>query len=419
MYQQSLYPSSIAGGVHWTPNHSAAQDRLTNFLPYAAVAYAKGRNYDLGPENRSNVSALSPWIRSRLLLETDVIQQVLKTHTAQDADKFVQEVLWRGYFKGWLEQHPQMWARYKKGVVQQLDRTETDASLASRYNDALTARTGIDCFDAWTSELLLTGYLHNHARMWYASIWVFTLGLPWELGADFFLRHLLDGDPASNTCSWRWVTGLHTKGKIYLAQASNIATYTEQRFNPDGLLAESASALQEEPQKYQPLRFDSPNLQGIRVGLLITEEDCSAHRLDFKGDVTAVLALTNFTQRSILTSPPLVEDFTTQAVASAAERAAQTLSCPVSTKASDDWHEALAEWASSNQLDVIITARVTQGPVRKRLFQAIEDFKVELIEVTRHYDQLVWPESKAGFFRLKKKIPKILASLTQHEAPKN
>jgi deoxyribodipyrimidine photo-lyase len=64
-------------------------------------------------------------------------------------------------------------------------------------------------------ELVETGYLHNHARMWFASIWIFTLRLPWELGADFFLRHLLDGDAASNTLSWRWVAGLHTKGKHY------------------------------------------------------------------------------------------------------------------------------------------------------------------------------------------------------------
>ncbi len=76
------------------------------------------------------------------------------------------------------------------------------------------------------------GYLHNHARMWFASIWIFTLRLPWVLGADFFMRHLCDGDPASNTLSWRWVAGLHTRGKTYLARASNIATYTGGRFTP-------------------------------------------------------------------------------------------------------------------------------------------------------------------------------------------
>ena len=71
--------------------------------------------------------------------------------------------------------------------------------------------------------------------MWFASIWIFSLGLPWTLGADFFLRHLVDGDPASNTLSWRWVAGLHTRGKTYAARAENIARYTEGRFHPQGL----------------------------------------------------------------------------------------------------------------------------------------------------------------------------------------
>ncbi len=64
---------------------------------------------------------------------------------------------------------------------------------------------------------------------------MFTLGLPWALGADFFMRNLLDGDPASNTLSWRWVAGLHTRGRAYAARTENIARYTQGRFNPKGL----------------------------------------------------------------------------------------------------------------------------------------------------------------------------------------
>ena len=93
----------------------------------------------------------------------------------------------------------------------------------------IEARSGIPAMDAWTSELIETGYLHNHARMWYASIWIHTLKLPWTLGAEFFLRNLLDGDVASNTLSWRWVAGLHTVGKFYLAQKSNICKFTAGR----------------------------------------------------------------------------------------------------------------------------------------------------------------------------------------------
>ena len=73
-------------------------------------------------------------------------------------------------------------------------------------------------------ELKETNYLHNHARMWFASIWIFTLDLPWQLGAEFFMKHLYDGDAASNTLGWRWVAGIQTQGKNYLA--SDCLLYT-------------------------------------------------------------------------------------------------------------------------------------------------------------------------------------------------
>ena len=66
--------------------------------------------------------------------------------------------------------------------------------------------------------------------MWFASIWIFTLDLPWELGAEFFLKHLYDGDSASNTLGWRWVAGIQTPGKHYLASEWNIKKFTNNRY---------------------------------------------------------------------------------------------------------------------------------------------------------------------------------------------
>ena len=160
-----------------------------------------------------------------------------------------------GYFKGWLEQHPTVWTAYRDDVANLVVHLCDHEGLAQRYEWAVSGQTGISCFDAWAAELVETGYLHNHSRMWFASIWIFTLKLPWQLGADFFYRHLIDGDPASNTLSWRWVGGLHTRGKTYLARPSNIEKYTEGRFAPYGQLAPSAAPLSEDTShQRQPLR---------------------------------------------------------------------------------------------------------------------------------------------------------------------
>ena len=221
----------------WQPTRQAALECLRAFLPQAGRAYAANRNFDLGPQDRTNVSGLSPYIRHRLILEEEVLPATLQRHSLSTAAKFLQEVFWRTYFKGWLEQRPLVWTRYRTELEALVQRLEKDDSLRERYTRAVEGETGIQCFDSWATELLRTGYLHNHARMWFASIWIFTLDLPWQLGADFLYRHLLDGDPASNTLGWRWVGGLHTQGKTYLARASNIARYTHSRFNPQGQLA--------------------------------------------------------------------------------------------------------------------------------------------------------------------------------------
>ncbi|WP_404818261.1 FAD-binding domain-containing protein, partial [Roseobacter sinensis] len=225
------------------PTRTAALERLSAFLPRAGRHYAARRNYDLGPGRHHGVSGLSPYLRCRLITEEEVLQAVLARHAPQAAEKFIQEVFWRTYWKGWLELRPGVWDEYRRDLRRQWDDVQTQAGLRDRWEAACTGDTGIACFDGWADELVNTGYLHNHARMWFASIWIFTLELPWELGADFFLRHLLDGDPASNTLGWRWVAGIQTVGKTYLARPDNIAKYTEGRFGVPGRLAGYGGAI--------------------------------------------------------------------------------------------------------------------------------------------------------------------------------
>ncbi|MEO1252417.1 MAG: FAD-binding domain-containing protein [Pseudomonadota bacterium] len=412
MTQMSFLKPDETSAAAPVATSDAARARLKAFVPSAGAQYARRRNFDLGPDDRSNVSVLSPWVRRRLILEEDILRVTLATHSLSAAEKFVQEVFWRGYFKGWLEHRPAVWTRYKQNLIALVDRLESDALLERRYAEAVEGRTGIECFDVWARELIATGYLHNHARMWFASIWIFTLELPWELGADFFYRHLLDGDPASNTCSWRWVGGLHTAGKTYLARPDNIKKYTDGRFEPAGQLAREAPAL-EEPNSPAPAApvLDDAEAPGPRVGLLITEEDCSPESLMLPATPTAILALASATPVSVLPMSETVQDFSVAAVKDAAARAEAHFGVGCEEHAEEDWAGAIADWADRHKLDGVVAARAGLGPVQKRLRNACKDKPAPLIEIARDYDRSVWPHARAGFFGLKKKIPSILAEL--------
>ncbi|MDJ0941096.1 MAG: FAD-binding domain-containing protein [Woeseiaceae bacterium] len=407
MSDHTLYPDA---------SRAAGLERLTEFLPRAGRDYARTRNFDYGPDNRGNVSVLSPYVRHRLVLESEVLEQTLERHSSTAAEKFVQEVFWRAYFKGWLEQHPDVWRRYRRDLVAAISTLEVDADLCAAYDRAVTGQTGIDCFDAWVDELTRTGYLHNHARMWFASIWIFTLRLPWQLGADFFLRHLLDGDPASNTLSWRWVGGLHTRGKTYLARVSNITSYTDDRFNPVGQLAAAAPPLAEDepPTRVALPEVPLPELKG-RVGLLITEEDCHGLPLELDTQPTAVLGLTATALRSPLTVGQPAAAFAAAAVADGTARTAAAFEVPSRTQNSVRWDDALTEFAAEHALDTIVTAYAPVGPVAELLRsteKTLDERDISLVRVRRHYDEATWPYAGKGYFKLKSRIPEILDTLS-------
>ena len=194
---------------------------LNNFSKNEILNYSSNRNYDLGKPHH-NVSKLSPFFRRRYISEEEVLRIILKNHKVENIQKFIEEIFWRTYWRGWLETHPWVYDDYKK----------------YKENVFPPSKTGIGCFDHWCDELIETGYLHNHSRMWFASIWIFTLGLSWQSGAKFFEDNLLDFCPASNTLGWRWVAGIQTIGKPYLARAENIKEFTKNRIYPQNQLNE-------------------------------------------------------------------------------------------------------------------------------------------------------------------------------------
>ena len=389
--------------------------RLQAFAPAMGRRYASGRNYDHGPGKHAAVSMLSPWIRRRLVTETEVFAAALAAHGQEPAEKFIEEVIWRGYFKGWMERRPQVWDSYRKGLLDDLADLGRDRRLRRDVSRAEAGETGLACFDAWAQELADTGYLHNHARMWFASIWIFTLGLPWRLGADFFYRHLIDGDPASNTLGWRWVAGLHTRGKPYRAQAWNIATFTGQRFAPrDSDLAEVVTGLEAtEPDGLPPLlplRAVTTPQPGRPTGLLITEEDCRIEDFALDGlDIRAAATLAASHLRSPLPVADAVAQFEDVALADAATRARGTAAALRA-----DHPEALARWATGAGVTQIVTPYVPRGPLYDWLTEATPALAAQgivLAEWRRDWDCAIWPHATAGFLKVKQQIPRILQQM--------
>ena len=398
-----------------SPTRKAALERLKAFAPRMGRAYAERRNYDPGPDERSHVSGLSAHVRHRLVTEGELVETALKAHGLNAAEKFIQETCWRTYWKGWLDQRPSVWADYRFAVTRELQALEREGGLLSRYEEAIEGRTGIACFDAWARELIEHGYLHNHARMWFASIWVYTLDLPWALGADFFLRHLMDGDPASNTLSWRWVCGLQTRGKTYLARASNIERFTGGRFSPgDGELAPEAPPLDPEPVHPDPAPLGPAELPDPDAPSLILVHDEDGHAESWKADtlnVRAVAGLAAIDARSPLGPGARALAFTLGALDDSCTRAAAHFGA-----ARVDLAEPADLVASARDSGVrqVVTQRPHAGPLADRLSAlrpALEAADVRLVMLRRDWDRAFYPHANRGFFKLKKQIPSVLAEL--------
>ena len=395
------------------PTREAGLKRLKEFAPLAGEIYSNKRNFDFSSIEKNSVSALSPWIKHRLITEEEVLIEILKYHNTNSAMKFIQEVFWRGYFKGWLEQHPTVWSHHNEKLIKEYVKLENNKFIKENYMSAVNGETGIECFDFWCKQLRSTGYLHNHVRMWFASIWVFTLKLPMELGADFFMLHLIDADAASNTLSWRWVSGLHTKGKAYAARASNIEKFTNGQFNPSGQLIEDIEPLTENiNHPFVPL-VDLEKFKDEDAILLVTEEDCSPetsmreHNLEM--EIVPLYRKKKFPEW--IEPLDTVRSFSNTAV----QNSAQRLRCKnLKAVKETNWTEKILYASDKLGTKNIITPKIPIGAVKSELRKIKKNLAKHDIYINEHYrdyDINTWQYASKGFFKLKKQIPNILYQL--------
>ena len=371
---------------------AAALNRLNNFVEKNLSEYSKLRNFDFGPENRTNISGLSPYITHGVINEKEVIEKSLSKFSFSKNEKFIQEVLWRTYWKGWLELRPNVWTDY----LNELKKVREEFKDNQNYKDAIEGNTNIECFNEWIKELKETNYLHNHARMWFASIWIFTLDLPWQLGAEFFMKHLYDGDAASNTLGWRWVAGIQTQGKNYLASEWNIKKFTNNRFSNIKLNENAPPKTNNKTYAASKLEFNNPqNLE--EKNLLIFENNLSFEISDFKDQkFKKVFLISNKNEnRTIELSEKLVK-FKSQLIEDQKKRLEEK---SINTEIID-----LSEIQNINETSYGLYPTVGENLD----FINTNNLKIEFLY--RKLDQFSWQYCNKGFFNFKNYIPKIIAT---------
>ena len=377
--------------MNFEPSRAKALDRLESFVENNLVEYSKLRNFDFGPEKRSNVSCLSPYITHGIINEQEIIKKSLGKFSFSKNEKFIQEVLWRTYWKGWLELRPNVWSDY----LTELIKIKENLKNNQNYKNAIEGKTKIDCFNQWVIELKENNYLHNHTRMWFASIWIFTLELPWQLGAEFFMQHLYDGDAASNTLGWRWVAGVQTQGKHYLASEWNIKKFTANRFNNIKLNENAPPKVSEKT--YSIIKQDFSNPQNIEdKSLLIFDNNLSFEITDFQNyKFKKIYLISNENDnRSIKLSEKVIK-FKSLLIEDQKQR----------LKAKSINYEVI----SISEIKDIQNCYSLYPSVGENLdYLNLNNSKITFLY--RKLDQYSWQYCNKGFFNFKNYIPKIIST---------
>ncbi len=378
--------------MNFEASRAKALDKLNNFVENNLSEYSKLRNFDYGPDNRSNISCLSPYITHGIINEKEVIKKSLDKFSFAKNEKFIQEVLWRTYWKGWLELRPSVWTDF----LIELKKIKGDFQNNQNYKNAIDGKTNVECFNYWVNELKENNYLHNHTRMWFASIWIFTLNLPWQLGAEFFMQHLYDGDAASNTLGWRWVAGVQTQGKHYLASEWNIKKFTNNRFSNIKLNENAPPKISKK--KYSILKQDFTNPENIdQNNLIIFENNLCFEKSDFQNNkFKKFYIISNKNENRCIKLSEKVLKFKSSLIQDQEQRFKnQSIDCEV------------IDISEIKKIEKAVGLYPTIGENLDYLNS--NTFKINFLY--RELDQNSWQYCNKGFFNFKNYIPKIISTL--------
>ena len=195
--------------LKFTTDYKTILEKLDEVDP---LKYGKTRNFVNGA-----VTYLSPYVSRGVISTKQVLLHILaKGYKMQQIESFVKELCWRDYFQR-VGQH--------KNLNQDIKQAQEPVLHYEIPVEIVNANTGIIGIDNAIQQLYSTGYMHNHCRIYTASVVCNIAKSHWLRPAQWMYYHLLDGDWASNACSWQWVAGANSSKKYY-ANQENVNKYT-------------------------------------------------------------------------------------------------------------------------------------------------------------------------------------------------
>jgi hypothetical protein len=232
--------------------------------------------------------------------------------------------------------------------------------------------------------------------MWFASIWIFTLNLPWQLGAEFFMKHLYDGDAAANTLGWRWVAGIQTQGKNYLASEWNIKKFTNNRFNNIQLNENAPPKISNKSYSALKLEFNNPP-SFEEKNLLIFENNLSFEISDFKNEkFKKIFLISNKNENRTIELSEKVVKFKSQLIEDQKKRLEEkSINCEI---------------IDLNEVQNIEKNSYGLYPTVGENLDYINTNNLEINFIFRKLDQFSWQYCNKGFFNFKNYIPKIVTT---------
>lgn len=202
----------------------AARELWSSFVERALDRYVDIRN---NPDV-DGTSRLSPYLRFGVVHPRTLLAELNETKSQAH---YRSELCWREFYADVLFRQPRtMWENLQPKMDKMV--LDTDAQAKARFAAWCEGRTGYPIVDAGMRQLVATGWMHNRVRMITASFLVKDLHLPWQWGAKFFMRHLVDGDIASNNHGWQWTAGTGTDAAPYFRIFNPVAQ--GEKFDPDG-----------------------------------------------------------------------------------------------------------------------------------------------------------------------------------------